>query len=46
MIDGYIFNAPLLKMISVVAVFKDPRQLEGFGCCEELYDDNYNFITS
>jgi len=25
MIDGYIFNAPLLKMISIVAVFKDPR---------------------
>ena len=46
MIDGYVFNAPLLKMISVVAVFKDPRQLEGFGCCEELYDDNYNFLTS
>lgn len=46
MIDGYIFNAPLLKMISVVAVFKDPRQLEGFGCCKELYDDNYNFLTA
>ncbi len=46
MIDGYVFNAPLLKMISVVAVFKDPRQLEGFGCCEELYDDNYNFLTA
>ena len=46
MIDGYIFNAPLLKMISIVAVFKDPRQLECYGCCQELADDNYNFITS
>jgi len=25
MLDGYIFNAPLLKTISVVAIFKDPR---------------------
>lgn len=46
MIDGYIFNAPLLKMISVVAIFKDPRQLDSFGCCQENSDDNLNFLTS
>lgn len=46
MIDGYIFNAPLLKMISVVAVFKDPRQLEGLSCCQENIDDNLNFLTA
>lgn len=34
MYDGWIFNAPFVKYISVVAVFEDPRQLEGFNCCE------------
>ena len=33
-LDGYIFNAPLLENISIVAVFKDPRQLTKFNCCE------------
>lgn len=32
--DGYIFNAPLLESISITAVFKDPRQLVKFNCCE------------
>lgn len=32
-IDGYIFNAPFIKEISVVAIFKDPRELENFKCC-------------
>lgn len=32
-IDGYIFNAPYLKEISVVAIFKDPRELENYKCC-------------
>lgn len=32
-IDGYIFNAPYLKEISIVAIFKDPRELESFKCC-------------
>jgi hypothetical protein len=35
MIDGYIFNAPLVKMISVVAIFLDPRQLAQFSCCAD-----------
>lgn len=41
MIDGYIFNAPLVKMISVVAVFLDPRKLVEFNCCadEEIVTD-------
>ena len=34
MYDGWVFNAPLAKYISVIAVFEDPRQLEGFNCCE------------
>lgn len=41
MIDGYIFNAPLVQMISVVAVFLDPRKLVEFNCCadEEIVTD-------
>lgn len=32
-IDGYIFNLPLVKYISVVAIFLDPRKLLEFDCC-------------
>lgn len=46
MYDGYIFNAPYIKEISVVAIFKDPRQLEQFSCCSSLSDDNFNFINN
>lgn len=38
MIDGYIFNAPLVKIISVVAIFLDPRKLLDFDCCEGSED--------
>lgn len=34
MYDGWIFNAPFVKFISVIAIFKDPRQLEYFDCCK------------
>ena len=47
MYDGYIFNAPLLKVLSVVAVFKDPRQLEGYGCCSDMdVLENMTFIDT
>lgn len=46
MLDCYLFNAPLLKQISIVAVFKDPRQLEQYGCCQDLTDDNFSFINA
>ena len=32
LIDCYIFGAPFIKQVSVVAIFKDPRQLEEFQC--------------
>ena len=35
MYDAYVFNAPLLKRISVVAIFKDLRQVEDYSCCLE-----------
>lgn len=44
MLDGFIFNAPMIEQLSVVAVFKDPRQLEMYGCCSNLNDENMNFI--
>lgn len=48
MYDCFIFNAPLIKQVSVVAIFKDPRQLEHYGCCDEdlLIDDNFSFINN
>ena len=44
MIDGYIFNAPLIKQVSISAIFKDPRQVEEFGCCENI--ENYSFLNN
>lgn len=41
--DCYIFGAPFLKSLSITAIFKDPRQLEQYSCCEE--EEIYN-ITS
>ena len=54
LLDCYIFGAPLIKQVSVIAVFKDPRQLEEFQCdCDEngfsqdrvtQMDNNLNFL--
>lgn len=46
MYDCFVFNAPLLKSISVIAIFKDLRQLENYSCCSELQDDNMSFINN
>lgn len=46
MYDCFIFNAPLMKTISVVAVFKDPRQLEQFNCCQELSNQQYTWLDN
>lgn len=35
-IDGYIFNVPYVKYISVTALFLDPRQLDQFDCCSDI----------
>lgn len=54
-LDCYIFNAPLIQQVSVVAIFKDPRQLEDYQCnCEDdrfneketQMDNNLNFIDT
>lgn len=48
MLDCFIFNAPFVEQISVVGVFKDPRQLNQYNCCnsEELNgpDINMSFV--
>lgn len=44
MIDGFIFGAPLLKVISIVFIPKDLRQLEKYECCNQSDTDNFSFI--
>ena len=44
MYDCFVFNAPLLKSVSITAIFKDPRQLEQYSCC--ISDDNMTFIDN
>ena len=48
MLDCFIFNAPFLEQVSVVGVFKDPRQLNQYHCCntDELNgpDINMSFV--
>lgn len=48
MLDCFLFNAPMLKQVSVVGIFKDPRQLNKYTCCNtdelEGQDTNNNFI--
>lgn len=46
MYDCYLFNAPLLKVVSIVAIFKDPRQLSNYSCCIENEDYNYSWIDN
>lgn len=36
--DCFIFNAPLVKQVTVQAVFKDPRQAFERGCCEDTFE--------
>ena len=43
-LDCYLFNAPFVEEISVVGVFKNPRDLEDYQCCDDLSDINDTFI--
>lgn len=45
MLDCYIFNAPLISTISIVAIFKDPRQVEEYSCCPDI-TNNLNFLRA
>ena len=48
MLDCFLFNAPFVRQVSIVAVFKDPRQLNKYKCCnlDDLNgpDVNHSFI--
>lgn len=46
MYDCFVFNAPLLKFVSVTAIFKDLRQLDQYSCCSDMQDDNMTFINN
>lgn len=51
MLDCFLFNCPFIKQVSVVGVFKDPRQIEYFKCCTSSEysltgpDNNLSFIS-
>ena len=36
----------MLKYISIIAIFKDPRQLTKFSCCGDDDLENYTFLAS
>lgn len=42
--DAYIFNAPSLKRVSVTALFKDPRDLRSYACCNTEEIHNMSFL--
>lgn len=45
MLDGWIFNAPFTKIISAMIIPKDDRQLDYYGCCNNVEEvDNITFI--
>ena len=44
--DGFIFNAPLLERLTVIAIFKDPRQLEQFSCCDIEEQDTLSALAA
>lgn len=46
MYDCWVFGAPLLKTISVIGIFKDPRQLLLYDCCKDDGIENYTFISA
>ncbi len=46
MYDGWVFNAPLLKKLSIIAIFKDPRQLSFYECCAGDDIENYSFLST
>lgn len=46
MYDCWVYNAPMLKTISVIAIFKDPRQLSQYDCCSGNDLDNTSFVST
>lgn len=44
MTDIFIFNAPLLKTLTITAIFKDVRELERYNCCNTETIYNLSFL--
>ena len=36
MYDCWILDAPFVQYIAVIGIFKDPRQLEKYNCCDDI----------
>lgn len=50
LLDCYVFNAPLLEKVTVIGIFKDPRQLseylENMGCCGRVLADSLSWLDA
>lgn len=46
MFDGYVFNTPMLKVLTAVIAPKDPRQLDQYTCCGGYQFDSKSFLDS
>lgn len=46
MCDCWVFNAPFLKRVTVIGVFKDERQLANFGCNCDSDLENMSFLDA
>lgn len=46
MFDCWLFNAPFVKNLTIVGVFKDLRQLGNFNCCEDIEYTDLGVISS
>jgi len=46
MYNGWLFNAPFVKYISVVGVFRDPRMLEMYNCCDKTHSTNMGALSN
>lgn len=46
MCDCWVFNAPFLKRVTVIGVFKDERQLSKFGCNCDANLENMSFLDA
>lgn len=44
--DAFLFNQPfLMETITIIAIFKDPRQLEDYNCCQPQEYMNMTFLA-
>ena len=45
MYDCWLFNAPIIKKITVVGIFKNLAQLEQYACCSNAFLENFQTIS-